>query len=119
MSDSEDDFMSDKFLAGTEEVRPGKSVCVLFFLFLFRICLTFIDFAGLAKTNHQRRIMKIENERAEAEAERVRLLKLKKPVSFEAANLLAKVMFQTAYLFFSDRVLLILTTFPIEIKYET
>ncbi|GMS79288.1 hypothetical protein PENTCL1PPCAC_1463, partial [Pristionchus entomophagus] len=60
MSDSEDDFMSDKFLAGTEEIRPG-----------------------LAKTNHQRRIMKIENERAEAEAERIRLQKLKKPIHIE------------------------------------
>ncbi|GMR58097.1 hypothetical protein PMAYCL1PPCAC_28292, partial [Pristionchus mayeri] len=61
MSDSEDDFMSDKYLAGTEEIRPG-----------------------LAKTNHQRRIMKIENERAEAEAERLRLQKLKKPHHIEA-----------------------------------
>lgn len=60
MSDSEDDFMSDKFLAGTEEIRPG-----------------------LAKTNHQRRIMKIENERREAEDERLRLLKLKKPIHKE------------------------------------
>ncbi|GMT09709.1 hypothetical protein PFISCL1PPCAC_1006, partial [Pristionchus fissidentatus] len=61
MSDSEDDFMSDKFLAGTEEIRPG-----------------------LAKTSHQRRIMKIENERAEAEAERLRLQKKKKPVQIES-----------------------------------